>query len=174
MRYAFLAVLTALLFSCSPCKRLQRKCPTKEQTAKTDSIYIRDSILVRDTVIYYNVYFDTVYKEKKVYVNRNTGLANSDTLYLRSAYATALTWVSESKLLGKMYASDDSIRIVLDNAIKEAYYYKSRVKDEKQTFIQEKRYIPSFYSFTFWFFWIIILIFVLFILAKRFTSFIKF
>lgn len=127
--------------SCSPCQRLERRCPPV--ASRTDSIHIHDTI-IRE------VYFrDTVQVVKLVpeyiYVMAPAG----DTAYGETEYARAMAWLCGGNVCLRMWNKDSAAVLVkrievLEQRLREA----SRVSESVE--VKTERYIPMFVRILAW------------------------
>ena len=142
MKYILhLVVLSIVLASCSPCKRLARKCPPQIITEVKDSVVYRDTIIYRDRILEIKIPGDTVIVEKTVPVKEDIFPIRAE-----NDYATASAWVESSKLKLELIQKEQVIKQILQNAEKETIYWKEKYQNEKQTVIIKEKYIPKIYK----------------------------
>ena len=142
MKSVLLLLISVLLFSsCSPCKRLQRKCPPEVIRERYDSIITKDTIIYRDKLIEIPIPGDTVYAEKKVPVKEDIS-----PIWLQNDYASATAWVSDSKLKLELIQKEQVIRAIIDSAEKEVRHWKEKYTTDKLVEIVKEKYIPGIYK----------------------------
>jgi len=129
--------------NCSPCKRLQRKCPPQIEYIKYDSLIIKDSIIYKDKEVPVYIPGDTVYNDKPIPVS--TGL-NVAPMILENDYALAKAWISNSRLKMQLEQKEQVIKYKVDSAIQIAKHWEYKYTHEKQTEVIKERYIPKIYK----------------------------
>lgn len=134
-------ILLAILSSCSPCKRLYRKCPPQVITERYDSIIIKDTIIYKDKIINYYIKGETDTVEKFVPVYQDIS-----PLSLENDYAKASAWVYNSKLKLSLTQKDQIIKFKLDSADKIIKHWEYRFENEKRVEIHNIKYIPRLYK----------------------------
>ena len=136
-----------LLSSCVTQKRCLEKFPSTNDTIKV--VTVRDSIVYRDTIV--KVYIPGEIRIDSVEIPcPDPGSAYvPDTAKVETDFAVAQAWFKFPKVHIKLTQPDTTLSWRLDNAIKEAYYWKSEY--EKITITpQPVKYIPKIYLISFW------------------------
>ncbi len=132
-----ITIVGLLLFSCNPCKRLEKKCPREPQTIKETIIKTvsKDTIIYRDSIIYVSLPQEQIYLTDTVKIYKNK--AFMDTVYLEGDYCYSKAWIKRSKFNMETGLLNDSLSYYIKNySILEKKYLKiSEQKTEKETII---------------------------------------
>ena len=134
--------------NCSPCKRLQRKCPPQIIRERYDSISIKDSIIYKDKEIPIYIPGETVYKDSIVPELKDI---NVPPIILENDYALAKAWISNSHLKMQLEQKEQVIKYKVDSAIQIAKHWEYRWTNEKQKEIVKEKYIPKVYKIALFF-----------------------
>ena len=146
----YFCLISALLgqSSCVTYRRCQQKYPASRDTLKT--ILLRDSIVLRSAMVPVHIKGDLIRDSLKIFIPAKP--FSSDTLRSETPLAIAMAWIENDFLMMKLIQKDTTILTKLDNAIKEAYYWRNEY--EKLRIIipppPPERYIPKTYKVTFW------------------------
>jgi len=144
MKKLFVILIAGLFFiSCSPCKRLARKCPPQIIHETKDSIIIKDSIVYKDKEVPYYIPGDTQYVEKPVPIKEDIS-----PVWVENKFALAKAWVNNSRLKLLLETKEQTLMLRIDSAIQMANHWEYRWTNEKQTetiTIREK-FIPKIYK----------------------------
>jgi len=144
--YFLTILMTSLAFSCVTQKKCLQKFPPSMDTLKI--IQTKDSIVFKDKPVYFYIKGDTIRDSIFIEVIVDRPL-NSDTIIKETSLAIAHAWVKRNFLNLVLMQKDTTIETNLENAIKEAYYWKSEY--EKVTEItQPVKYIPPIYKKALW------------------------
>ena len=164
------SILILSLFSCvllSSCSK--QWCYTKWPIS-VDSIYkeiIRDSIVIKDTIVYIHLPGETVIDSVKIPCPDPGPAYVPKKVRSETSLAWAEAWFQFPNIKLLLVQKDTTIIQRLDAAIKEAYYWKSEY--QKITVKPEPvKFIPGFYKFCTFAFIGSILSVVAFILFKLF------
>lgn len=138
----YLAVLS-LLMSCVT----QRRCNTKFPPS-VDSVYkyvVRDSIIIKDTTIYIHLPGEVVHDSIQIPCPDPGTTYIIKKVFAETSLARAEAWFQFPNIKLILVQKDTTIIKRLDNAIKEAYYWKTEY--EKITVKPEPvKYIPKIYK----------------------------
>ena len=148
MRLIVLFILTLMLASCNPCKRLARKCPPQVVTEIRDSIVYRDTVIYRDRIIYDSIPGDTIEVQKLIPVENKL---NVSPITADSKYAEATAWVESSRLKLRLRQKEQVITHILDSADREVTHWKEMYHNKNETTIVKQRYVPKFYRVASWY-----------------------
>jgi len=148
MKLLSLLIIGLLLIGCSPCKRLQRKCPPQIEYIKKDSIIIKDSIIYKDKEIPVYIPGETIYKDSIISELKDV---NVPPVILENDYALAKAWISNSRLKMQLEQKEQVIKYKVDSAIQIAKHWEYKWTNEKQTEIVKERYIPKIYKIALFF-----------------------
>jgi len=155
----------------------QRRCYEKFPPSISFEIKTmkRDSIIYRDTTLFVTLPGERSIDSIPVPCPVIPGY-KPDTAFAETSLAWAKAWLSRSRIKLQLEQKDTTITVRLDNAIKEAYYWKSEYEKIKEVPPPQK-YIPSAYKTAFWA-WIIIIALALGLLAlkifkPKFLNFLK-
>jgi hypothetical protein len=141
-----LAILVIMSTSCVTQKACLKRFPPTVDTVTI--VEKRDSIVYKDTTIFVKLPVE-VRVDSVVIPCPEVPNYIPDTVKAETSLATAKAWWSFPSIKLKLENKDDSLKIRLDNAIKEKYEWKS--KYEKITVTpQPIKYIPTFYKICFW------------------------
>jgi len=149
--------------NCSPCKRLQRKCPPQIEYIKYDSIVIKDSIIYLDKEIPIYIPGETIYKDSIIAELKDI---NVPAMTLENDYALAKAWIDNSRLKMILEQKEQVIKYKVDSAIQIAKHWEYKWENEKQTKIVKERYIPKIYKIALYFAISAILLLGVYIYAK--------
>jgi hypothetical protein len=105
-----------------------------------------DSIVVKDTTIYIQLPGQTVYDTVQVIIKPKP--VKIDTAYAETSLAVARSWYEPPNLILKLTQKDTTIEQRLENAIREAYYWKE--KYETINTVVEVKKIPLLYKVAFY------------------------
>ena len=144
----FIILIGLFFISCSPCKRLQRKCPPQIIRERYDSICIKDSIIYKDKEVPVYIPGDTVYNDKPISVPAGLNVAP---MILENDYALAKAWINNSKLKMQLEQKEQVIKYKVDSAIQIAKHWEYKYTHEKQTEVVKERYIPKIYKIALFF-----------------------
>jgi len=148
MKLLSLLIIGLLLIGCSPCKRLQRKCPPQIEYIKKDSIIIKDSIIYKDKEIPVYIPGETIYKDSIISELKDV---NVPPMILENDYALARAWIDNSRLKLQLEQKEQVIKYKVDSAIQIAKHWEYKWTNEKQTEIVKERYIPKIYKIALFF-----------------------
>jgi len=148
MKLLSLLIIGLFLIGCSPCKRLQRKCPPQIEYIKKDSIIIKDSVIYKDKEIPVYIPGETVYKDSIIPVLKDI---NVPPIILENDYALARAWIDNSRLKLQLEQKEQVIKYKVDSAIQIAKHWEYKWTNEKQTEIVKERYIPKIYKIALFF-----------------------
>jgi hypothetical protein len=161
MKKLFVLFFLILFVSCSPCKRLQKRCPPQVITERVDSIVVKDTVIYRDKIIPFPIpgKTDTIteYLEVKEQIPE---------VRLENDYAWAKAWVENSRLKMMLHQKEQVINLRLDSAYKEVRHWKEKYETDKQKEIVVQKVIPKFYKFTAKFFFVFLIITFVYIYIK--------
>ena len=123
MRFAMLISLL-LLAGCTTPERCARRYPP--EIIRHDSIVYKERIItIFDTV---HIKGDTVRSADTVYIDRLTGLINSNRITQATEFAQAWAHVTNSRLFLELVQKDTAIARMLQENIKEVEVYRDRVE----------------------------------------------
>ena len=159
--FAFLGLFLTLS-SCVTYKRCQSKYPSARDTIRITTV--RDSIVYRDTTIFIKIPGESVHDSVPIPCPEVPGYIPKR-VYAETSLAKASAWWSFPNIKLELIQKDTTIERRLDNAIKEAFHWKSEF--EKITVIPEpEKYIPKIVKVFAWVGGLSLLSFVLFIAYK--------
>lgn len=147
LKWMLMLLISSLSISCVT----QRKClekfpPTTDTIIKT---VVRDSIVYKDTVITITIPGDIQIDSVPIPCPEPPPTYVPDTARVETEFAYALAWFDHKSIKIKLVQKKSELEIRLDNALKEAYHWKSEY--EKITVTpQPIKYIPKFYKMCFW------------------------
>jgi len=129
----------------------------------SDTTITRDSLVYRDTTIYVSLPKDTVKIKDTIKLPAIGKKLNYGPVEKRNGLITVKAEIRNNVLGIESYLNDSTIFVKLDNAIKEAYYWK----EHTTTIVTPpQKYVPQFYKFClYWFIGTCIGI-VLFVISK--------
>lgn len=146
MRNVIIVILLGILFTeCSPCRRLQKKCPPQVIRERYDSIVIRDTVMYEDRLVYLDIPGDSVTVEKTVFVKEDI-----TPLFAENDYSFAKAWVENSKLKLQLLLKEQKIAFLLDSANTIAKHWEYKYTNEKQTeIVIQKTPLPKIFLYAF-------------------------
>lgn len=144
----FIGLIMVMLSSCVTQRRCNEKFPPIETYTSKDSTYVKDSIVYQQVEVPVYIKGDTVLKNDTVYRDWFTGLINSKPVYAETTFAKAKAQVTNGKLSLELIQRDSLFNVKSDSLIKVAYYWKTRLIQERTTAVINKKYIPPFYKIT--------------------------
>ena len=146
IKLILLVILSSLFASCATQKRCLNKFPPSVDTVTI--VEKRDSIVYKDTTIYVKlpveIRIDSIEipsPEVKNYV--------PDTVRVETSLAIAKAYWKYPNIKLSLVNKDDSLKIKLDNAIREAFHWKSEYQKITVT-PQPIKYIPTIYKISLW------------------------
>lgn len=167
-KYFIAAVIFFVFTSCSTTDRLSRKCERWSAICSpemiVDSVYVHDSIIIKDTIVKYILNKDTVYLFKELYVPKDVFI-NIDTMCKESGIIGVKAWVNDNNLGVLGYVADSSVFIELKGVVRENI--RLRRTNRIKTIVREVVRNSSFANFTVWFFWIFIILVFFYIFLKK-------
>ena len=152
-KIGYFILILLLGTSCATQKRCYEKWSMKPDTVKT--IITRDSIVHRDTTIYIHLPGSTRIDSVLIPCPPPPPEYVPDTARAECPLATAKAWFSYPMIKLQLVQRDTTIKQRLENAITEAFYWKTEYDSIKQ--VLKEKYVPKFYQFcTFGFLGIVI------------------
>jgi hypothetical protein len=144
MRYlsllSLLSIIILILFSsCVTQKKCAKRFPPEAVLVRYDSIVIKDTIIYKDRIITHVIKADTVYRDVIIESSLDVPV-----MMLENDYAKAKAWINNSKLKLQLEQKNKVIQFKLDSADKEVRHWEYKYRNEKQTVIVEKKYVPKF------------------------------
>jgi len=140
-----------------------QKFPPQTITEVVEKLIVRDSIVFKDRIVEIKIPADTVYVEKVVEIPSNIYIAPITT---ENDYARASAWVEKSKIKLMLFQKEQVIQTIIENAEKEAYYWKEKYEKEKQVVTVTEKYIPKVYKLALGMWVFIIIVGVMYYLYK--------
>lgn len=122
-RIIVLGLVLALLSSCVTQRRCNTKYPTSVDTTYIETI--RDSIIYKDTIIYVEIKGETIIDSIFIPCPEVPGYVPQK-VFAETELARASAWWSYPSIKLELIQKDTTISIRLDNALKEAYYWKDK------------------------------------------------
>jgi hypothetical protein len=171
MNTALIIILVSiglLINGCSPCLRLQKKCPPQVIKETRDSIITRDTIIYKDKEVKIKIPGDTVFKEKKVFIKEDIS-----PLLVQNDYSTASAWVENSQLKLQLIQKERIVVSLIDSAMVETKHWIEKYYNDKQTVVVKERYVPKVYKYAFWTIIFEIIILISFFVLKKYWNVIK-
>ena len=140
--------------SCVTEKKCNAKYPPSVTYVKKDSIVFKEKLVYRDTVVYKTLVKDSmIYNEKIIYSNDSIWFPPMEA---KGKYGYAKSWAYNGRAFLKYFEGGMDIEFRLDNAIKEANYYKEQYTNEKTKEKVTYTINSPFAKFCIWFFFGII------------------
>ncbi len=159
MKKALLILAVSILVvSCATQKRCTRKFPPEVMVK--DSTWVETKIEYRDTVIY--TPSDTVTLTDTLQCD-SLGRVNMATQTVSSNQATVTVAIKNNELI--VEARCDSLELELKKW--KEIRSENRFRQIKEIQVKREKYIPGFYSFTFWYFLITVGLGVLYFIFRR-------
>jgi hypothetical protein len=124
-------------------KKCNQKYPPQVQKEVVEKIITRDSIVYKDRVVEIKVPADTVYVEKIVEIPVNVYIAP---ITAENDYARASAWIEKSKIRLMLTQKEQVITTIIENAEKEAYYWKEKYLNERIVETVTVKYTPKVYK----------------------------
>lgn len=164
-----LLFLSALaVSSCVTQSRCSKRFPLHADTIKI--VQVRDSIILRDTTIYIKIPGESVTDSIMIPCPEIINYI-ADTAFAETTLAKAWAWWQYPGVRLKLIQKDTTIETRLEEAIREAYHWKSEYN--KITKVPDPvRYIPKLYQYSMMFSAVIILSVILWI-ASKFIKIVK-
>ena len=132
IKWILILILGFFFASCVTLKRCNKKFPP--EVIVKDSIVYKTNTVYKDTTIFIQLPPDTVFSVKdslvEVYIDKETGLINSDTSVLANDFATAYAWVIDSKLKQMLVQNDSLMEFKLDSAVRVTNDYWEKYHSE--------------------------------------------
>jgi hypothetical protein len=132
---------------CVSYKKCLEKYPPSRDTLRITQV--RDSIIYRDTTIYVKIQGETKHDSIFIKIPVEGKLFSFDTLRQDTPLASAEAWIADSYLQLKLTQKDTTILTKLNNAVMEAYHWRSEYEKVTET-PKEVKYIPKIYKIAFW------------------------
>jgi hypothetical protein len=168
---AILIAFIAILFAgCATQKRCLRRFPPAGKTEYIERVH--DSIVYRDTTILIRIAGQKQIDSIPVPCPPPPLEYIPDTAYAETSLALAKAWYNYPNIKLLLVQKDTSLKRQLNDAVKEAYHWKSEY--EKKTVITEPvKFIPGVYKVAFWL-WIFIIVSIIGLLVLKYkTGFFK-
>jgi len=147
MRYLVIILTLLLSASCVTQKRCYRKYPPQTTIERHDSTIIRDSIVYHDRVVRDTIEADTVYRDREVKILEKIKIAP---LTIENTYSIASAWIENRRLKLELTTKEQVIERIIQDAEREAWYWKERFITEKSTEVVKEKYIPKIYKVALW------------------------
>lgn len=147
VRVILYIVIILTLTSCYTRRECLKFCPEVKQES-TIIEKIKDSIIVsyKDTTIYLKLPKDTLYKIDTVYIGENSKFSTKGKSILTNEFCESVAYVKNNKLYHNLYFVDTTLKIKLDNAIKEVIHWKNLYLLERKNNIEIIEKIPVLYK----------------------------
>ena len=168
MKWTIFVLTVFVLSGCATQRRCYEKWSMKPDTIT--KVVTRDSLVYRDTTIYYHLPGDTVTNEVIIpcppppidnYI--------PDTARVETEFALAKAWWSYPKIKLYLEQKDKYLRLELDSALRESWHWRYEYLQVKQ--VLKEKYVPAIYRFcTFAFSGILIAVVLGLILMKFFKK----
>jgi hypothetical protein len=146
--FAFFCLFLALS-SCVTQRACQKHFPPSRDTVRI--VTVRDSIVIRDTTVFIKIPGETVHDSVVIPCPDPGPAFIPDTAIVRTDFAIAKAWFQFPTIKLRLTQPDTTLQIRLDNAIKEAWHWKTEY--EKITVTPQPiitKYIPGIYKVAFW------------------------
>ncbi len=161
----YLLLIVLLGTSCVTQKRCLEKFPPGTDTIKI--VQVKDSIVYKDTIITVTIPGDLQIDSVIIPCPEPPVTYVPDTAKAETEFAYALAWFDHRSIKLKLVQKKSELEIRLDNAIKEAYHWKSEY--EKITVTpQPVKYIPTIYKIALWLWVGVIITIIGYIVLKLF------
>lgn len=168
MKIAGIILTLILISSCITQKRCLTKYPPIADTVKITQA--RDSIILRDTTIYIKIPGESLTDSIMIPCPEIINYI-AETAFAETPLAKAWAWWQYPEVRLKLIQKDTTIETRLEEAIREAYHWKSEYN--KITKVPDPvRYIPKLYQYSMMFSAVIILSVILWI-ASKFIKIVK-
>jgi hypothetical protein len=166
MKNSIVLILILSLFTgCATYKRCTTRYPCYGDTIRIETI--RDSIVIKDTTIVIKIPGETVTNTVEIPCPDPGPAYIPKKVHAETSLAYADAWFQFPNIKLILVQKDTTIVQRLDNAIKEAYYWKEIAT--KVTIVPKPvKYIPGFFKFCTYFFLGAVVVVILYILYKIF------
>lgn len=147
MRTLIVLVFAALLLpSCVTYRKCQQKFPPSTDTLQI--VEVRDSIVLKDTTITVTIPGEVVIDSVFIPVELPPTY-KPDTVFARTELAESFAYINRNGLLRlHLTQRDTTITLRLENALKEAYFWRSEYERVKVT-PPPVKFVPKIYKITF-------------------------
>ena len=142
MKWTIFVLTVFVLSGCATQRRCYEKWSMKPDTIT--KVVTRDSLVYRDTTIYYHLPGDTVTNEVIIpcppppidnYI--------PDTARVETEFALAKAWWSYPKIKLYLEQKDKYLRLELDSALRESWHWRYEYLQVKQ--VLKEKYVPAIY-----------------------------
>lgn len=138
-----LAALILIMGSCATQRRCNAKFPGSNDTIRIE--HTRDSIVYKDTIITIRIPGEQVIDSVPIPCPPPPPGYVPKRVHAETAYAYADAWWSYPVIKLVLVQKDTTLQLRLDNAVKEAYYFKSLYEKLRIT-PEPVKYIPKIYK----------------------------
>ena len=142
MRLAVIVLTILALSGCATQKRCYEKWSMKPDTIT--KVVTRDSLIYRDTTIYYHLPGDTVTNEVVIPCPPPPVEYIPDTAMVETEFALAKAWWSYPKIKLYLEQKDKYLRLELDSALRESWHWRYEYMQIKQ--VLKEKYVPVIYK----------------------------
>jgi hypothetical protein len=161
-----IAIVIIFTQACVTQRRCIAKFPPVNETIKTEKI--RDSLVYRDTTIYISLPGERVRDSVPIPCPSPPAGYIPKKVYAETSLAKASAWWSYPVIKLELVQKDTTIEKRLDNAVMEAYHWKSEYEKSKVT--QMVKYVPGIYKTALWALISVILAGIIYLVIKIFKS----
>ena len=144
----------------------QKRCLEKFPPNNDSIVYVNkvDSIVIKDTVVLVDIWTEIVVDTVEIPCPPPLPTYKPKPAYAETSLAKASAWWDYPYIRLELTQKDTTIEVRLENAIKEAYHWRTEYTKIKET--KEVKYIPKIYKIAFWGWVVVIVIGVIFIVIK--------
>ena len=142
MRLAVIVLTILALSGCATQKRCYEKWSMKPDTIT--KVVTRDSLIYRDTTIYYHLPGDTVTNEVVIPCPPPSEQYIPDTAKVETDFAIAKAWWGYPKIRLYLEQKDKYLRLELDSALRESWHWRYEYMQIKQ--VLKEKYVPVIYK----------------------------